>query len=358
MGGGLGAHCLVKKRLPIIFEDMPKQALKKLLSCAGFSGEPSLLPLTGGANNQVFRVETDGHCALLKAYFRHPDDPRDRLGAEFAFCSFAWENGIRALPQPLACDRDNCLGLYEFVDGERVLPQQITEEAVNQALGFFRKLNRHRGLPEARRLPEASEACFAIAEHLRCVERRVARLIGQGGSEGVEGKAASFVHNELRPAWERTADSVRGRVAELGLALDAAIPEKDRCLSPSDFGFHNALRAPDGRLRFLDFEYAGWDDPAKMVCDFFCQPALPVPRTYYDMFMSQVAADLSDPQVHLRRFALLLPVYQIKWVCILLNEFLPAGKARRRFAGGGAALRQRKARQLEKARLALQQLVE
>jgi len=51
-----------------------------------------------------------------------------------------------------------------------------------------------------------------------------------------------------------------------------ALPADETCLSPSDFGFHNALVDPSGALSFLDFEYAGRDDPAKPVSDFFCQP--------------------------------------------------------------------------------------
>ena len=49
----------------------------------------------------------------------------------------------------------------------------------------------------------------------------------------------------------------------MGLSMSAALPKETRCLSPSDFGFHNALLEATGKLRFVDFEYAGWDDPAK-----------------------------------------------------------------------------------------------
>src|ERR1700680_1391707 len=44
-----------------------------------------------------------------------------------------------------------------------------------------------------------------------------------------------------------------------GLAFDAELPQEWRSLVPSDFGFHNSLRRPDGSLAFLDFEYFGWD---------------------------------------------------------------------------------------------------
>ena len=42
-------------------------------------------------------------------------------------------------------------------------------------------------------------------------------------------------------------------------------------MSPSDFGFHNVIKKDDF-LYFIDFEYAGLDDPVKLICDFYCQP--------------------------------------------------------------------------------------
>jgi tyrosyl-tRNA synthetase len=49
-------------------------------------------------------------------------------------------------------------------------------------------------------------------------------------------------------------------------------------LTPEQLEHHLACIKPQ-LARFLDFEYAGWDGPAKLVCDFFCQPALPAPAS-------------------------------------------------------------------------------
>ena len=46
---------------------------------------------------------------------------------------------------------------------------------------------------------------------------------------------------------------------------------KNLILSPSDFGFHNSLFR-NNKLFFFDFEYAGWDDPIKLMCDFILNP--------------------------------------------------------------------------------------
>ncbi len=130
----------------------------------------------------------------------------------------------------------------------------------------------------------------------------------------------------------------------------AALPSAHRCLSPSDFGFHNALLTPDGTLRFLDFEYAGWDDPAKLVCDFFCQPRVPVGLEFWSRMVGALGEGLGMGDSLEARAALLLPAYRLKWCCILLNEFLPTALARRAFAHADLGREETKGIQLAKAR--------
>lgn len=336
--------------------EVPREVLACLLAQAGMAGDSQVEAILGGMNNRVFRVTSAQGEALLKAYFHHPEDPRDRLATEYGFCAFAWSHGVRALPQPLAADPLHHLAVYEFVHGRRLEPGEVTADHVAQALAFYRDLNRRR--EQAHDLPTASEACFCLADHLATVQRRVDRLAAIPVAECVDAEAADFLRGELLPAWEEVADEVRSQAATQGLALDRPVSDGDRCLSPSDFGFHNTLQESDGRLRFLDFEYAGWDDPAKLVCDFFHQPAVPVPAEHYESFVQGIIETLADPAYHRARFMLLMPVYRLKWCCILLNDFLPAGGARRDFARGSAedsqALAQRRARQLAKARQMLQ----
>lgn len=145
---------------------------------------------------------------------------------------------------------------------------------VRQALAFLSQLNAARQSPAAAGIPIASEACFSVAEHLATVDRRVARLQNIEPISAVDQEAIAFVNQELRPAWQQIRTSIESQAAR---AITTDLPRSNWCLSPSDFGFHNAMLAPDGQLRFFDFEYAGWDDPAKLASDFFCQPQLPSP---------------------------------------------------------------------------------
>lgn len=325
-----------------------------VLRGAGLAPPVRLEPITGGGNNRVYRVESAAAPVLLKAYYRHPDDPRDRLRADFGFSVFAWEAGARALPRPLASDPAAGMAVYEFVAGRKLAPGEVTAADVAEAAAFFRAVNEHRGDSRAADLPEASEACSSIAAHVACVDRRVARVGGIDAAQPLGREAAELVAGRIVPAWRHVRESVR---AEIGADVDEPLGTGDRCLSPSDFGFHNAIRAVDGRLRFFDFEYAGHDDPAKMACDFFCQPAVPVPREHLPVFVASLAGLWESPSAFRRRVDLLLPVYEIKWCCIMLNEFLPAD-GRRTFAGAGAGADReaRRAAQLAKVAAALDRM--
>lgn len=328
-----------------------------LLSHAGFDGPIALVPVQGGANSRTFRVELAGtHRRLFfKEYFRHPHDSRDRLGTEYAFASFAYDRGLRTLARPYAMDREHGCALYAFIDGHKLTFNQITVNSIRQCVDFFRSLNAHKATPQAAALPIASEACFTLEDHWECLRRRVRRLEAIQPDNDLNQEAIAFVIERLAPTAAAHLQSARIRAREIGLDCSTFIADSDRCLSPSDFGFHNALQTSDSSLSFLDFEYAGWDDPAKTVCDFFCQPACPVPLDFWNEFAGAVAQTTSDPALSMHRFALLLPMYRLKWCCIMLNDFLPAGAGRRQFAIQDSDESYRKARQLDKARQALLQ---
>ena len=316
-----------------------------LLRAAGYQSDFAAARLDGGGNNRVFRLDSGGRSAVLKVYFRHESDPRDRLGAEFAFARFAWDRaGLRSLPRPLAADAANGLGLYEFIEGRKLAPGEVDDNAVGQALDFLAGLNRTRDA--AGHLALGSETCFAVSEHVATVDRRVARLAAIEGDEPEERAARAFVAERLAPAWEsvrrRLGPGARGAVAD-------ELPEPLRLVSPSDFGFHNAILPADGKLRFIDFEYAGWDDPARLVGDFFHQVEVPVPLAFVEPFLARLGGILGDEAgAAAARSRLLLPLFAVKWCCILLNDFHPVDRERRRFAA--ASGRERRAAQLDKAR--------
>jgi Phosphotransferase enzyme family len=307
---------------------------RQLASVAGRAVPIALTRLAGGKNNQVFRADMgQSEPLVLKRYFSDKRDTRDRLAAEWGFLQHAWSRGVRTIPQPLASDKAAQIGLYSFVPGRKLCAAELDAAQVDAAVDFVLAVNAAPRDPMV--LAPGSEACFSLAQHLETVERRVARL-SQLDPEAPHTEAAQrFVAGTLLPKWAAARARIVRAADAAGLSLDRVLAAEECCLSPSDFGFHNALADDAGRLSFLDFEYAGRDDPAKLVSDFFCQPEIPVPLEFHARFVARLADGLGLDQAGRVRCNILLDAYRIKWTCIILNDFLPLGAARRAFADAG-----------------------
>lgn len=297
------------------------------------TGAWELEPLVAGGNNRTFLAQQGNARYVLKEYFRHPGDPRDRAGAEFAFARFAWGLGLRCLPEPISCDVAAGIGLFRFVEGERIAPGTVGRCEVEQAMGFITELNRHRRERITDGLPEASEACFTLGRHLELVRCRLERLEQMPETGTIEQEALDFVREDVRPVFARITERIRREARRLGMGMDEELAAQDRVISPSDFGFHNTLRRKDGSLVFLDFEYAGWDDPAKLTGDFFSQVQVPVPLEQWEFVCDATVSIVVDRDIAKARMDMLLPLYRLKWCCIVLNHFLPVSASRRSFAG-------------------------
>ena len=307
-------------------------ALAGRLSAAAGRGRPvTLEPMAGGRNNRVFKVAIEGAPPLaLKVYHSDPRDPRDRLAREWEFLDYVWSRGVRRTPQPLAREETVHAGLYSFIPGRRLTTDEVGAAQVQAALDFLLEINRAPRRIDA--LAPGSEACFSLAEHLTTIERRVAQLSALDERAPYGREAADLAGGRLNPAWRAVKRNVERRAEQAGLTLDARIEPAAECLSPSDLGFHNALAREDGALSFLDFEYAGRDDPAKLASDFFCCPEIPPPIDLHEAFVASLIGGLGLGAIHAERCHMLLDAYRLKWACIVLNDFLPVGAARRSFA--------------------------
>lgn len=291
----------------------------------GVTGPVELQPIRAGRNSQVSLVHNQDGRWVLKHYYQPPGgDRRDRLGTEYGFLEFLKQMGVSGVPVPLGMDRASHLALYSYLPGRR--PETIQARHISQAADFIVRVNRFRATPQAGALPPASDACLGRQTHLDLTESRIARLLAMEPGAGVVRAAHEFVVSRLDPLWSKVKIELAARPGR------DLLPLEERILSPSDFGFHNTLEH-EARLSFVDFEYAGWDDPAKLICDFMCQPELPVTEAQGRQFMDELLQGLPESAEIERRVQALLPVHRLKWCCILLNEFRMEDRKRREHAG-------------------------
>jgi hypothetical protein len=294
----------------------------------------------GGGNNRVYRIRTSAATYALKCYAKTDHENRDRLGHEFEGLLFLKASGIgQMLPAALAVDRASQCALYDWVDGVEVT--QHTVEDVDSVLDLLRTLHVARTLAGAASLPNATEAVFSASELLRQIDVRLQRLRRSGADEP---ELQAFLAEELEPELQ-----IRmSRLVKSTLATELLITQ--RTLSPSDLGFHNALRRSDGSITFIDFEYFGWDDPVKVSADFLWHPGMELTAIERTRFTDGVKRLYRDDPEFVVRLNALFPFYGIRWVLIVLNEFLPQAWERRSYAGRGRDWDSAKRAQLSKAR--------
>lgn len=313
-----------------------------------------IVPVRGGGNNRVYRVEARDSRYALKFYPQQKEDPRDRQGAEVRALRFLEQYNVAAAPRVVAEDRVQGCAVLDWIEGERI--DWPDNDDIDRALKFLMELQVLSAADGADCLALASAATLSGLDVVRQIESRLSRI--QQVAER-EPELTSFLRDELEPLIERLEHRARESYAVRGCDFDTQIEADQRSLSPSDFGFHNALRDGNGHVVFLDFEYFGWDDPAKLVSDFLWHPGMrlsaPLKRRFLDRAGRVFGAGDDD---FMRRLGALYPLFGICWCLIMLNEFLPERWHRRELASGEDQQDVAKARQLDRARRFLKTVME
>ena len=267
-------------------QNLPLPALSQLLG-----GRPKeVVLLGGGRNSRVYQVlDPGGRVYALKQYFHHPADPRDRMGVEFRALHLLWGQGLRCIPQPLKADPGAHLALLEFIPGGKVLHPTLAH--MKEACDFLVQLLHLSRAPGLDSLPTASEAHFSIREIIEHIQVRLDWQIALLEKPEVHPGLRTFLLEQLQPAWLAIIADCRDQCRSSGTPFEVDLAWSKRTLSPSDFGFHNAIQR-EGRLVFLDFEYFGWDDPVKLTADVLLHPgcSLTSPQHRRSVELLQLAA--------------------------------------------------------------------
>jgi hypothetical protein len=296
-------------------DDRIREAAKELTG----AGVRTLASAYTGANSRIYRVETPAGLFALKNYPTRPGDTRNRAEVEWKALRFLYSRCGAAVPRPIARDAAGQFLLMEWIEGA---PLKVHGPAdVAHATEFIGRVFAQSADAEAAEFPPASEACLSAGAIIAQIERRLAALALEPAIERLLGEA-------FLPALARAKRDIPPVEPELVPAL--------RQLIPSDFGFHNAMRQVDGKVRYIDFDYFGWDDPVKVAADFLLHPAMQLGTEEKRSFVAGIARSLPADREFLARLRARIPLYALRWTMILFNPFradraheLPSGAQQR-----------------------------
>ena len=298
-----------------LLEDETEQDVQTWIEYLAQHRLDGLTKVKGRANSQVYRVQIANKDCAVKWYPDLASDSRQRLLAESQASKFLREQGVEETLQFMKSAPELNLAMYGWIEGTPV--QEVRDEDVVQALRFTEKLYQLRKVESARNLPKAAEACLSLEDLQNQITRRSKRLLLQADDAP---RLREFLDQDFSSIFEQCQTRITDPFYEFPQSNPLA--KSKQTLSPSDFGFHNALRTSDGALVWLDFEYFGWDDPVKLISDFLWHPGFELnsqqqelwKRGCFDIFKQ-------DPELQ-NRFDRCFPLYGLRWSLILLNSFL------------------------------------
>ncbi len=332
-------------------DTLSTEALVSIAS--GLAGTP-IMHLTlaaNGGNSRIYRAETASKTYALKYYAATIPGTRNRLMCEVAALQFFARHHMPCVPK--FHGSEDRVALVDWMEGSS--PSCISLADADKTVDFLMRFPKLSLMPDAAPFGLAAEACLSLGELQTQINRRVARLREVAAQESalhvfLEGPFAAY-HAQY------TAHAEAAWVAQ-GWALTRELPRTEQCLVPGDYGFHNVLKAKDGALTFIDFEYFGWDDPVKLVADTLLHPGYHLmPEVLQHMHVRMLKVFSNDP-TFIMRFDVLMPLFSLRWALILCNEFLIEKRVNRAFAadiatGDGAEWTRRKEVQLIKAQAML-----
>lgn len=306
----------------------------------------------GQGNSKIYKLLASQGDYMLKVYPDRQHDSRPRLETE----SIAYQTLFAKkypVPECIVVDNNLGWGIYSWINGQSI--DTIDESFLDKAFDFIQRLLNDSRLEVeeySKLLGEASEACLSGAEIVRQIEQRRQRL------QAVESEPVQvFFRDNFDPYLRLVTETVKNNCKEF---FNISLPRSLQILSPSDFGAHNALQTEDGQFVFVDFEYFGWDDPVKLVSDFYWHPGMRLSQALKSKWINDAQKLFVDDLYFKDRLNSYLPLYGLRWCLILLNEFLPKKLQHRLHARGLSPedIANMQAKQLSKAQKLLEQIKE
>ena len=274
-------------------------------------------PISPGGNSTVFKVcSSRGSVSVLKRYPEEKNIRRDRLKTEVAACRVLDNLGIGQVTQVIHEDLENQIAVFRWIDGVTI--SHPKSRHIESLLEFVRELSDIKRTNEVSLLPGATEACLSGQEICEQIQGRRDRL---GLIEIKFRELNIFLEQVFDPLLAQTVRWAQERWPQ-SCSFSESLSKRYQVLSPSDFGFHNALWEKSGTLRVIDLEYFGWDDPVKLASDFWWHPAMKLEQPLRQQWISGMHDLFSQDQDFANRLKVAHPLYGLRWAMIVLKPFL------------------------------------
>jgi len=209
----------------------------------------------GGFNNALFRVEADGQCYACKLCVA---DECRRAAREYGALRLLHAAGLDIAPQPLWLD-ESCTIVpfpavaYRWLPGQPISPSPMAQQLASLLDSFQRLHAIQPGDFDDHDLPDAWAHWFDFELYLAELRDFLAKYGAWLVATDPEGHD---LHDRLARLVDGCAEVV------MAAAVDPGRDSVPLRLCRVDPNLANTVWGGDGRLRWVDWEFSGWGDPA------------------------------------------------------------------------------------------------
>ena len=262
--------------------------------------------LKKGRNNKVNYSKINKKEHLIKNYKKEYITKYSRDETEFRFINFLEKKKIKNISKIIEYIPKEKKILFEFLTGKKI--KKVSKNHLNECIEFIKRLNDNTTIKNFK-FQFASDSCKTFYDHFVCFENRFKKIVklNQDKKNKKVLKLLSLIDSDYQLILKDT---------NIKKNFYKKIPIKNLILSPSDFGFHNSL-LKNNRLFFFDFEYAGWDDPIKLICDFILNPDYKISFKNEKFFIRQFKKNF--PEIDINTYYFFKKIHFLKWICVIIG---------------------------------------
>ena len=241
------------------------------------------------------------------------DKKKLRIKREKIFYEYLKKIEKKNIVNPLGFNIGLNMALYPYVNGHKI--KKIRDDYIEELVNFINQINKKKKFIK---LPYAIDAIKDRKNHINLCQHKLNQMKKVKLKSKIMKEFSFFLNNKLFPKFLEIKKSFINK--KLYSLYKTKLTKNEMIVSPSDFGFHNILKSKSNFF-FFDFEYAGLDDPVKLICDFFCQPDQSLTALQKKIFIKKLSfKNHSSKQLEFLT-KLFIPFHTLKWCCIMLNEF-------------------------------------
>lgn len=126
----------------------------------------TIVRMRGGINNRVFRCGERPYW-IIKGYPKDDKGSTNRMGNELEFLNFSKYVADGYTPRVIHADNSRCCLITEYINGRSFGGSvHVSEEDMEHAVKFFRRLNQHAELADQLINHDATEGYLKISDHV------------------------------------------------------------------------------------------------------------------------------------------------------------------------------------------------